>query len=85
MLIVENEKDRRSLAWLQSQHPANAIDAAVAAVEARGQKAYLSMIAKELKTRVPADVWGMQSDEKSAIRARLQQQRDEIAARVSRV
>ena len=85
MLIVENDKDRRSLAWLQGQHPAAAIDAAVVAIELRGQKAYISMIAKQLKTRVPPEVWGMQAADLSLIRARLQQQRDEIAARVSRL
>ena len=85
MLIVENDKDKRSLAWLQSQFAAAEIDAAVAAIEQRGQKAYLSMLAKQLKTRVPADVWHMQSDEKSAIRAKLKALRDEIAAKSAHV
>lgn len=81
MLIVENDKDKRSLAWLQSQFAAAEIDAAVAAIEQRGQKAYLSMLAKQLKTRVPDGVWNMQSDEKSKIRERLKQLRDEIASK----
>ena len=81
MLIIENDKDRRSLAWLQSQFAAAEIDAAVNAIEQRGQKAYLSMLAKQLKTRVPDGVWNMQSDEKSAIRAKLKALRDEIAAK----
>ena len=81
MVIIENDKDRRSLQWLLEHHAQSEIDAAVAAIEQRGQKSYISMLAKQLKTRVPDGVWNMQSDEKSKIRERLKQLRDEIASK----
>ena len=81
MIILENDKDHRCLKWLLEQHGQAKIDDAAANIAARGSRIYTSSIAKELKTRVPDEVWAMQGAEKSAIRERLKILRDEIAAK----
>ena len=84
MVIIENDKDRRSLQWLLEQHGQAKIDEAANAIAGRGQKPYTTMVAKHLGTRIPQEVWGMQSGEKSAIRGNLQALRDEFAERVAK-
>lgn len=79
-MIIANPKDERSLAWLSARFTPEQLAAAVAEVEATGRRAYISNVTKQLETRIPDDVWGMQPSEFEAIRAKLQAMRDEIAA-----
>ena len=79
-MIIANAKDERSAAWLQARFTPEQIAAAVAEVEATGRRAYLSNIVKQLETRIPDDVWGMQPSEFEAIQVRLRALRDEFAA-----
>ena len=83
MIILENDKDHRCLAWLLEQHGQAKVDAAAATIAARGSKLFTSSLAKELKTRVPDEVWKMQGAEKILVRSKLQTLRDEFAERAA--
>lgn len=81
--IVANEKDRRCLDWLEARFTDTQISAAVTEVEATGRKAYLSNVTKQLQTRIPDEVWGMQPEEFEAVKKRLSELRDEFAAKAA--
>jgi hypothetical protein len=82
-LIVDGPKDERSIQWLSARYTPDEIAAAVSAVEATGRKAYISNITKQLGTRIPPEVWGMQPQEFDAIRAKLRVLRNEFAAKAA--
>lgn len=81
-LIVANPKDQRCLDWLEARFTPDQIAAAVTDVEAIGRKAYLSNVTKQLETRIPDEVWGMQPFEFEAVKTHLRALRDEFAAKI---
>lgn len=56
-MMIKTVRDERVRDWLSDQFHASILTAAEAAIEARGQIPYPSMICKELKVRAPDDAY----------------------------
>lgn len=55
-LLIDSDRDRRTLAWILSQVSADQVQEAVQAVQAQGRKPYVSNTAKALGLVVPANL-----------------------------
>ena len=55
-LLIDSDRDRRTLAWILSQVSADQVREAVQAVQAQGRKPYVSNTAKVLGLVVPANL-----------------------------
>ena len=55
-LLIDSDRDRRTLAWILSQASADQVREAVQTVQAQGRKPYVSNTAKVLGLVVPANL-----------------------------